>query len=328
MRRLMQEVDQVIGSVKLQTDHPELFHYTGPDVLKHIVRGNTIWATHFRNLSDSKEITVLKEPLYHELVKLFDELVAARGRDVKRRFKHYGGAPPQARKFVDSIYKATFEIDDPNRAVDAFTTSFSTHSADSEYERENGLESQWECYGKQGFCIVFDTVQMCHILKAESDKHDWTHLNLDPVRYAVEGVSLRDHFPELIAAARSSINQFLNSVRNPEIAIVQFLEGATLMKHADFIEEREVRIVAIPGAEGYQKQGTIEKPNYVWNPLPAIRPRPDGTDRRYVNLFEGCDVTLPIKRVIVGPSPQQAEHVAEARDLIGPDRVVVSKPRP
>jgi hypothetical protein len=152
-----------IGSVKLQTDHQELFHYTGPDVLKHIVRCNTIWATHFRDLSDSKEITVLKEPLYHELVKLFDEAVAARGRDVKRRFKHYGGAPPQARKFVDSIYKATFEIDDPNRAVDAFTTSFSTHSADSEYERENGLEGQWECYGKDGFCIVFDTAQMCRI---------------------------------------------------------------------------------------------------------------------------------------------------------------------
>jgi hypothetical protein len=226
----MQEVGQVIGSVKLQTDHPELFHYTGPDVLKHIVYGNTIWATHFRDLSDSKEITVLKEPMYHELVKLFDEAVAARGRNIKRRFRHYGGAPPQARRFVDSIYKATFEIDDPNRAVDAFTTSFSTHSADSEYERENGLESQWECYGKDGFCIVFDTVQMCRILKVESDKHDWTHLNLDPVRYAVEGVSLRDHFPELIAAARSSINQFLNSVRNPEMAIVQFLEGATLMK--------------------------------------------------------------------------------------------------
>ena len=157
-----------IGSVKLQTDHQELFHYTGRDVLKHIVRCNTIWATHFRDLSDSKEITVLKEPLYHELVKLFDEAVAARGRDVKRRFKHYGGAPPQARKFVDSIYKATFEIDDPNRAVDAFTTSFSTHSADSEYERENGLESQWACYGKDGFCIVFDTVQTCRILKVET----------------------------------------------------------------------------------------------------------------------------------------------------------------
>ena len=105
-------------------------------------------------------------------------------------------------------------------------------------------------------------------------------------------------------------------------------EGATLMKHSDYAVEREVRIVAGPGAEGYQKQGTIEKPDYVWNPLPAIRPRPDGTGQRYVDLFEGCDVTLPIKRVIVGPSPQQAEHVAEARDLVGPDWVAVSKPRP
>ncbi len=171
-------------------------------------------------------------------------------------------------------------------------------------------------------------MRTCRILKVEFDKHDWTHLNVDPVRYAVDGVSLRDHFPGLITAARTSINQFLDSVRNPEMAIIQFLEGATLLKHADFIEEREVRIVAIPGAEGYQKRGTIEKPDYIWNPLPAIRPRPDGTGRRYVNLFEGCAVTLPIKRVIVGPSPRQAEHIAEARDLVGTDRVVVSKPRP
>jgi hypothetical protein len=45
--------------------------------------------------------------------------------------------------FVSSIYKATFERNDPRFAVDAFTTSFSTHFADSDFERENGVQSQW-----------------------------------------------------------------------------------------------------------------------------------------------------------------------------------------
>jgi len=323
----MQEIEQVIGSVTLQTGHPELFHYTKPDVLRHIVTGHTIWATHFKDLTDSQEIAVLKEPLYAELVKLFDEAVGKRGREIKRRFKHHGGAPFQARKFVESVYEATFEIGDPSRAVDAFTTSFSTHAADGDYERENGLESQWNCYGKDGFCIVFDTVEMCRSLKVESDTHDWTHLNLDPVRYAVEGIGLREHFPELVAAAEVSIGQFLDGVRNPEMGIIQFLEGATLLKHADFLPEREVRIVAIPGAEGYQKRARLEKPGYKPNPLPVIRPRPDGTGRRYVNMFEGCAITLPIKRVIVGPSQDQAAHLQLARDLIGADRVTASRPR-
>jgi hypothetical protein len=67
---------------------------------------------------------------------------------------------------------------------------------------------------------------------------------------------------------------------------------------------------------------------HVWNPLPTIRPRPDGTGRRYVNLFEGSNVMLPIKRVIVGPSPLQAEHAAEARNRVGSERVTLSQTRP
>lgn len=326
MRR-MQEIEQVVGTVKLQAEHPELFHYTKPEVLRPVVESNMLWATHFKDLGDAKEISVLKEPLYHELVTLFEEEVGKRGGAIKRRFRHFGGAPPQARKFVDSVYKATFEINNPAWAVDAFTTSFSTHSADSDYERENGLESQWERYGTDGFCIVFDTIEMCRRLKVESDTHDWTHLNLEPVRYAVAGISLREHFPDLVAKARLSINMFLDGSNRTEMAIVQFLEGATLLKRADYLEEREVRIVAIPGAEGYQRLGRREKPGYVPHPLPTIRSRPDGSGKRYVNMFDGCDVKLPIKRVIVGPSQQQADHAEMARDLVGAERVVVSRPR-
>jgi hypothetical protein len=43
------------------------------------------------------------------------------------------------------------------------------------------------------------------------------------------------------------------------MAIIQFLEGATLLKKAKYLPEREVRIVAIPGAPGYQKQAKIER---------------------------------------------------------------------
>jgi hypothetical protein len=327
MPKLMQEIEQVIGSAKLQAEHPELFHYTKPDILRPIVEKNTIWATHFKDLSDTEEIGVLKEPLVVELERLFDEVAAGRGRAIKRKFAHFGGAKPQARKFVDSIYKATFEIGNPDRAVDAFTTSFSTHSADGDYERENGLEGQWESYGKDGFCLVFDTAEMCKILLAEHQTHDWTHLKLDPVRYLVPDVPLREHFPELVTAATRSIHQFFNSVKNPEMAITQFLEGATLLKKAKYLAEREVRIVAIPGAPGYQKQAKIENRGHVPKPLPAIKLRPDKSGRRYVNVFEGCNVMLPIKRVIVGPSRDQAAHAQLARDLVGSDRVTVSQPR-
>jgi hypothetical protein len=51
-----------------------------------------------------------------------------------------------ARDFVKSLYASTFERDDLRFAFDAYTTSYSTHAADTPDERENGFESQWKFY--------------------------------------------------------------------------------------------------------------------------------------------------------------------------------------
>jgi hypothetical protein len=126
-----QRLDVVIGSAKLQADHPELFHYTGPEGFCAIMQSQTLWATLFRDLSDQQEIRVLKPALQATITHLFDKAVSRRSRAVRRRFDHCGGASFQAVKFVDSIYKSTFERNDPLFAVDAFTTSFTTHAADS-----------------------------------------------------------------------------------------------------------------------------------------------------------------------------------------------------
>jgi|ERR1700733_9600480 hypothetical protein len=65
--------------------------------------------------------------------------------------------------------------------VDASTTSFSTHSADTPYERENGVESQWQRYAADGFCLVFDTNRFGDCLASDFDRFDFTHLNLEDV---------------------------------------------------------------------------------------------------------------------------------------------------
>jgi len=100
---------------------------------------------------------------------------------------------------------------------------------------------------------------------------------------------------------------------------------STLLKHTDFKEEREVRIVAIPGAEGYQAQAAREHAHYVVKPLPTIETHPDGSGRRHITIFEGLGIKLPIKRVIVGPSAHQTANAELARELVGADRVVLSK---
>ena len=322
----MKGVDLVIGSVKPQAEHQELFHYTSRVGFEAIVRTNTFWATHFKDLTDTEEITVLKAPLTRELAVVFQQVADRQNRHLRRMFNATsGGADKIAADFVNALYAATFESNASDIAVDAFTTSFSTHSADSDHVRANGLQSQWDGYAKDGFCIVLDTPEMCQILGREFDAHYWVHLNLDPIRYAVAQVPLTEHFPELMAAAEKSFSDIIRSgTHRAEMAVPEFLAGATLLKAARFKDEREVRIAAVPGTDVFRRAAKKEHAEFPDMPLPVIRPRPDKSGRRYIAIFDGVGVTLPIKRVIVGPSGHQAEHADLARSLVGADRVVLS----
>jgi hypothetical protein len=123
----MREVEIVIGSVELQAQHPELFHYTRRPAFEAIIGSNTLWATHFLDLPDERKLTVLKPVLLKTLGALFDEEVKTRSHAVKNLYWSRRGAIPHAIRFLDGLYKSTFEKNDPSRAVDAFTTSFTTH---------------------------------------------------------------------------------------------------------------------------------------------------------------------------------------------------------
>jgi hypothetical protein len=115
-------------------------------------------------------------------------------------------------------------------------------------------------------------------------------------------------FQSFIDAAGRTLDQFLAKVREPEMGVQEFLIGSTLLKNAMYREEREVRIVAIPGtsdlsAIALREHAGVFKPL----PLPEVRTRTD--DGRYVSLFEGKPVRLPILRVIVGPAADAEERV-------------------
>ena len=319
----MKAVDIVIGSTELIAEHPELYHYTRRLAFEGILGSNTLWATHFRDLDDKKEIATLKPLLLRTVEGIFDEEVKTRSRATRNRYRHRGGGIPHAERFIASLYGATFDKNQPRFAVDAFTTSFTTHVADSDFERSNGLPSQWRRYAPDGFCIVLDTAAMCGLLRSEFDTRDYTHLNLEHVRYAFDGVPLRDHFDDVEPALRNAVDQYFKDDPNPEMATVAFLRCATLLKKPCFNEERELRIVAIPGAPGYQEWAAKEHADYVAKPLPTIDPSP----KRHIVIFQDAGIKLPIKRVIVGPSTHQAENADLARSLVGADRVFVSQLR-
>ena len=313
--KLMQETDLVVCAVEMKRNHPELFHYTKRGGFEGILSSETLRASHFADMEDKREVWLLKERLIVELAARFDALSSQLNRHRRRAFDAQGRGTGGARRLLDALYGATFGSKDRHSKIEAFMTSFSTHATDDEFVREHGHWSQWERYaGPDGYCIVFDTAGMCDFLGQEFDTRYWVRLALEPVRYSAEDAPIGDLLPELIEAGSDIFLQYLRGFDIQEFAVPQFLEGSTLLKDAGYREERELRIVAIPGTMKLMERGLRDYPDrFKRQPLPPVRPRDDGL--RYVTLFEQDKVRLPVKRIIVGPAPDANEGVALAQCL-------------
>jgi hypothetical protein len=322
----------------LLTEHPELHHYTTYGGLTGIYRTNTLWATHFLYLNDATEVIHLQTPLLEAVVVRFIQILNERNRISKSgsnfdvqlaaSLAQPGGleivARAAATDIVQGLYKVTFKNEEAFSFAEPFIASFCSHSSDQAYERENGLLSQWRGYGRDGgFCIVFDTPALADLLGREFDAHYWVHMNLAAVHYAIDGISVTEGFPQLLDRCGTFFSGILDGrvPEAPDDGFEPFVAGATLFKHQGFREEREVRIVAVPGSEGVMKTVQAEYKEFYPAPLKTLRATDSG--RRHVTLFDSLGEQLPIKRVIIGPSRDQDSNYMRARELVGENVPVV-----
>jgi hypothetical protein len=326
-RTLIANLELTVCSIETQAKHPELFHYTKPAAFENIVKSNTFWASHYRDMVDPTEVLLMRNRLPLAIGPRFDEIVSSKvNRHARRLWKKSGAGLGTARDFVESLYGATFDKRSDLTAMDAFIASFSTHAAEGDFEREHGIWNQWRDYaGLDGFCIVLETAALGRMLGEEMDTRYWAHLMLDPVRYG--DAPIEELFPELLQASADTLRQFLDGEKEPEMAVQQFLVGSTLLKDASYRPECEVRIVGIPGTKRMSYQAAHDHPaTFKVLPLPEIRRRP-GTMKRYVTIFEGGRTKLPIKRVIAGPMAGR-QGVDFAHSLINAVPVTLSRSTP
>jgi hypothetical protein len=317
-------VENVICSAETMSRHPELYHYTKPAAFESIVASQTLWCSHYREMADAHEVRLMRDLLPPAVAPRMDAIVEKLNRKRRRLWHASGRGNQTARDLVNSLYGATFDGKALYSALDAYLFSFSTHAEDTAFDRENGIRSQWDGYaGPEGYCLVFDIGEVARILGLEMDERYWARLTLDPVRYADRPVE--EIFPELVDASADTLRQFINGVRFPEMAVPEFLAGTTLLKGAAYKSEREVRIVAIPGTAKTATYAAKEFPDQfdATAPLPEIRTRPE-TGKRYIALFDGLGLRLPIKRVIVGPGSRQEERVERARSMLGDIPITMS----
>jgi hypothetical protein len=211
--------DIVTGDFVVQ--HPELHHYTNYDGLRGIIESSTIWATHFRCLNDSAEVTLLQGFLINPMKeRALRAAVALSGgnRHERRAITNASNRSElgrQTQAFIEALFETGFTGRLITPLAEPFIASFCAHSLEQDYELSNGLLSQWRAYGggegAERYCIVFDTKQLVDMLIREGEAHYWLYLNLDRVQYAFSELNVEELYPE-----------FMNLC---EIDLVKFLQG-------------------------------------------------------------------------------------------------------
>lgn len=262
-------------------EHPELMHYTTAEGLKGIVTSKILWATHagFLNDSDNRLRMILQLELERHVSESLDQCLEQ--------------------------FLAAFRLAQ-EQTQDHYVTSFCT--ACDEWVSQNGLLSQWRGYGQDGgYAIVFDTKGLDSLLCNDvGHYHDSEEtLVFGDVQYdeGIEGLSFvcDEQVLDHVQRVRDSFAECLKQETPWEDykAFNSIAVLSTLWKHRGFKEEREVRIVVGEPSPKIQR----ELANEVTTPFRRIYAfSRNGTVVPCIHLFEDQKlVTLPIRRIIVGP---------------------------
>ena len=250
---------------------------------------NSLWGTYFEHLNDTGEIHRLRETftksLTDRLEKLFDGLRAKRCQHIA--VWQTRGPELVARIWANSLYKVIFGREKSDRTTNTYVTSFCSHSNDLAYEQRNGLLSQWRGYGRDGFCLVFDTEKLLIHLEIEAGSYMYAYSGCHEAHYPREGIPPAELFGELLASSEDILCQALINNRefNVDKALVPFVVSAVTFKHEGFFEEREVRLTVVAGTElGDQRMKGIEGYNRVPVKGRFTRKRGD-TEREHIVLL-------------------------------------------
>lgn len=296
---------------------PELFHYTSFETAKAILETQTLWATDFRHLNDPTEFRHVKPKLIDLLVPKLKKVIKALPStpEKKRSIRSQGGNHNTAITEADTIMRALFDTTFGDKGYfPGYIASFCSHVAGS-YENENGLLSMWRGYGKNGVALVFDTAKLKEHIKVEKSCYLYNDIYFGHARYDTPDLNFSDVLkPTFLDKCVEFYNALIGRDKDRAQGLLDapFVESlasmAVFLKHQAFVEECEVRIVALP----WDQRHLDAAPPGTQGRLKEIKPsRPD---RHCIELFNN-DQPLPITRIIVGPQSAQDECVTELKRL-------------
>jgi Protein of unknown function (DUF2971) len=317
----------------LSEQSPHLYHYTTWQGLQGILNSQRLWAKNIRYLNDTTEYHLAREVLQEKLLPEVTTKIASlvtQNTEALNYVMQNGGIENQGRILVvdmlDSLYQVT--------GNEFYITSFCGEPLD-DYERKNGLLSQWRGYGnQQGFCIVFDTEGLIQNLQRESELHSYDISHISDVVYSHQRDLIQSELGESLDELVKFNIEMLDNIFKKGTpltganAMKAFVYITTRFKHRGFHEEREIRIVAALLLHTAQLVEQLASKNLQLKPEKEVLFREsNGLIFPYIELFGKEVGPLPIKKIIVGPgrSKKSAELVLKKMLRKLPIEILVSE---
>lgn len=314
----------------LEEIHPELVHYTSAAGLLGIVQSQTLRATHYAYLNDAEEVRHFLKSRLPEIAELavasyLDDLVKQNA-NYRRRIDQDGGRDRiiehKAREVAGAMENRLLGNRDGWEALaEPYVTSFCTARDDDERVRRHGLLSQWRGYGRDGgYAIVFETAGLSALLgEAWNGRENDVDLFGGDVIYSSDpDQKFHDEFgADLDVVRKFFSDQFKGVDDSPhrEKIFISMMRCACRYKHWGFKEENEVRIILIPNNKEVCERA--RKEGITVNEIPRKHDLRAGALVPFIELLERVTSPgmkpLPIKRIIVGPAPNEQERTRRIR---------------
>jgi hypothetical protein len=255
-----------------------LYHYTTVESFVNIMNHGELWASHIRYLNDTSE-----QRLIYDLVRA----------EIRGRTKAATSETRKHLRLIDAILRSPLDLD-------AYVVCFSKDGGDR--------LSQWRGYGgSAGVAIGFDRSELtkCHeaftALHRGSKPTGTAWAGLRKIRY-IGGFADKE--------TRAIIGDILEESENSEgkddilfeiIFKRRISLAGSVLKSEAFRDEREWRIVIFQMPKSALQYRTRKSMVAPYVPF-AIGDR--------------TSVSSPIRRVVVGPSPNQAETIAAIEKML------------
>lgn len=303
-----------IDEDKLILEQPKLYHYTTATALPKILSSKGMFATSFGLTNDLMEARVAALPLSRKMVEAaFPRMLAlaqSQGQGLAMSEAESKARMLEAAKdFYVKLLKSA--------PTPPHITCFSAHTAP--HHDTNGLLTMWRLYGAhrekdkrrwrkqnegQGVALGFSTKKLSEATERIRDTCGVSSIHLDRVYYGGDDLELNRRVDEAGPIADLFADYFIEMIvkrnddwdPNMRVAVANmFLVLAPSAKHADFIDERETRLVVCEHVDGT---------------LNGRTPFAGPSGRLVVQYLEA------LEDVIVGPSNRQGRLFKRVRRLL------------